>query len=397
MKKGKIRIVRVLIVDTTKVPCGSFEASLTLARHLNGKPGIRAGLITAQPRKVIRNRVPKELTCVRLDHPPAEEISSYPRAKIAVSTELRRRGNLLAAVRLAFIAKLFACDILHLNNLLTRQLHGVIAARLGGFKCLCSHRGIEWSSKLAARLESDINRHVACSTLIESDLVTKGIRKDKIVTLPNCVDIDVFSPQVAAVDVTRSFGIPAGRKLIAVFARLVPWKGHDIFLIAAKKILEGFPEAHILVVGGAGEEEPGYEGRLKVMSSAYGLTGRITFAGHRRDIPAIMRACSAIVHASTKPEPFGLAVLEAMASGVPVIAAAEGGPMDMIRDGIDGHLCPPGDAHFLEEKIASVLADPESAAKIASAGRERAVQLFAADKVALQHALVYRSLPGIRA
>ncbi len=395
MIKGENQSLRVLIVDSTRSYGGSFESSLTLARHLNGVAGIRAGLVSAQPRDVIRSRISRDLPFFRLAHPEPDELPAYVNARIPLGTEVLRRGNLLSALRLALLARRFGCRVLHLNNLLTRQFHGVIAARLGRMRCVCSHRGFEWPSSLAARLEKNIDRHVPCSASIEADLLDKGIELGKIVTIPNGVDTAIFSPDVTPLDFQRTFGIPPGKKIVAIFGRLTPWKGHDIFMIAAKKVLSRFPEAHALIVGGPTPEDPNFDGRLKVMSSAYGISSRITFTGYRRDIPAIMRACHVVVQCSIKPEPFGLAVLEAMACGIPVVAAANGGPMEMIRDGIEGHLFPTGEANFLEEKIVAVLSNSESASKLGKAARERVMQFYSADQIAARHATLYRNLPGI--
>jgi glycosyltransferase involved in cell wall biosynthesis len=116
------------------------------------------------------------------------------------------------------------------------------------------------------------------------------------------------------------------------------------------------------VVGDALFGEQDYAAQLQQMVAALGLEGRVHFLGHRSDVPKLMQAVDAMVHPSIDPEPFGRTLVEAMLSGVPVIATDAGAAPDILERGRAGTLIPPADPRALAAAIASVLARPDQLA-----------------------------------
>ncbi|NCC23102.1 MAG: glycosyltransferase family 1 protein [Alphaproteobacteria bacterium] len=165
----------------------------------------------------------------------------------------------------------------------------------------------------------------------------------------------------------KSFS-PDGKPLIGIFGRISPWKGQDVFLKALARI-EG---ARGVIVGGAlfGEEE--YETKLKTLARDLGVEDRVTFAGHRDDIPKIMAACDIVAHCSTSPEPFGLVIVEAMLCKTPVIASDAGGAREIVISGETGYLTAPGDDTALAKAIAAILNNRKNAQELAQKARVRA-------------------------
>jgi glycosyltransferase involved in cell wall biosynthesis len=185
-------------------------------------------------------------------------------------------------------------------------------------------------------------------------------------------------------DRLNALGVPAGAPVVGLVARLQRWKGVHVLLEAMPRLLEAHPSAHAVIVGGEHPLEPDYREELTAVADRLGIGERVHFAGHQPDGAAWMRGFDVVVHAS-RYEPFGLVVLEAMASGTPLVAGAAGGPSEVVRDGVDGFLVGFGDAETLAERIGRYFADPVLAARMADAARERAreftPQRFAADVV----------------
>jgi glycosyltransferase involved in cell wall biosynthesis len=119
-----------------------------------------------------------------------------------------------------------------------------------------------------------------------------------------------------------------------------------------------------------GEEE--YEAELRSLVDQLGITDQVEFLGFVDNVSDVLVGIDCLVHASVIPEPFGQVVVEGMAAGLPVIASAEGGPAEVITDGVDGLLCPPGDSHALAELLQRLASDPEDRHRLGEAGRRRA-------------------------
>src|SRR5205085_8086358 len=126
--------------------------------------------------------------------------------------------------------------------------------------------------------------------------------------------------------------------LVATYAR---WKGQEVFLDAAGRLAAGRPELPVrfYVVGGPVYQTRGSqfsEGELRRLAAQRGLADRVGFVGFREDTAPVYRALDVVVHASTRPEPFGLTVVEAMACGRPVIVSRAGGAAELFTPGYDG-------------------------------------------------------------
>jgi glycosyltransferase involved in cell wall biosynthesis len=139
------------------------------------------------------------------------------------------------------------------------------------------------------------------------------------------------------------------------------------------QIRAAHPDAHCVVVGGTHDLEPGYPALVEARIAALGLERSVTLAGLQPNVAEWMQAMDVVVHASDH-EPFGIVILEAMALGKPVVAGAEGGPSEIIRDGVDGLLTPFGDHDALARAVLRYLGDPGFARSAGAAARERAAQ-----------------------
>ncbi len=183
----------------------------------------------------------------------------------------------------------------------------------------------------------------------------------------------------------RRIGISSEKVLVAHVGRLVRWKGQHIFIRAAARIAGEYPQAHFALVGTytEGDESPGvlgggatYHAELQRLAQSAGLGSRLTFAGHQDNIADVYAGIDLLVHTSTRPEPFGRVLIEAMAAGVPVIASAQGGPTEIVEDGITGLLVTPGSSQALAEALTKLLSDAPRRAEMGIAARRRAIEHF---------------------
>ena len=159
--------------------------------------------------------------------------------------------------------------------------------------------------------------------------------------------------------------------LVTIVGRLTDWKGHRYLVEAADRAAN--KTWHLAIVGSGNE---GIIADLKALIAERGLGSRVTIAGSRRDIPAIMAASDLVVSTSTRPEAFGRVAIEAEVMGTPVIATAHGGSLETIIDGETGFLVPPANADALAEAIDAALADPARLKAMGEAARAHVLANF---------------------
>jgi glycosyltransferase involved in cell wall biosynthesis len=150
-------------------------------------------------------------------------------------------------------------------------------------------------------------------------------------------------------DFRREMGYSTDMPLVGIIGRLVPIKNHELFLAAARRVVEALPETRFVVVGG-GERQA----ELEALTARMGLSGVVRFTGWRRDLPAIYADLDMLV-ISSRNEGTPVSIIEAMAAGVPVVSTAVGGVPDLLRGGELGMLVPPDDPEALAETIIAAL------------------------------------------
>ena len=204
----------------------------------------------------------------------------------------------------------------------------------------------------------------------------------------NSVDSERYSPDGPALDLDGRSCLPpapAGTIRIGLPATFARWKGHETFLEAIARLER--PDVRAYVIGGAlyrTSKSQWSERELRGIVATLGIEDRVGFTGLVDDMPAAYRALDIVVHASTRPEPFGLVIPEAMSCARAVVASPAGGAAELFVDGEHAIAAAPGDATALVSAIRSLLDDGAErtamgkrarAHVLASFGRER----FAAD------------------
>jgi glycosyltransferase involved in cell wall biosynthesis len=215
---------------------------------------------------------------------------------------------------------------------------------------------------------------VAVSERVRQALTTDGVAAPRIQVVQSGVDLG-RRPSPADPTTLRALGLAAERPIAVMVSSLdPPHKDPLMFVRAVAAARRTRPDLQGLLVGG---------GRLlpDVLRerAALGQADAIAIAGHRADAERLLAAGSVAVLTS-RDEGLGTTLLDAMLWGVPVVATAAGGVREIVRDGADGLLSPPGDAEALARNLARVLSDGDLRERLVAAGRER-VQAFSVERM----------------
>ncbi|MFM8323068.1 MAG: glycosyltransferase, partial [Chloroflexota bacterium] len=214
------------------------------------------------------------------------------------------------------------------THLFKSDFHGRLAARLAGVPVVVStlHNNDAWVSRpifgrLYGATARFADRLIAVSEEVRQyQLQHTGVPAEKIIAIPNGVDVRRFAPQPAERQAVRqAFGVPEHAPLFGVIGRLKPQKDHAAFLQAAALVLQQLPEARFLVVG-----DGPLRADLEAQAAGLGLPPALTFAGLRQDMPAIYAALDVLVF-SSRWEGLPVTLLEGMAASLPVAATAVDG------------------------------------------------------------------------
>ena len=217
----------------------------------------------------------------------------------------------------------------------------------------------------------------------------------------NSIDTDAFAPgPPGGADLDRLARLapaPPGAVRIGLVATYARWKGQDVFIEAAARLAArpGLPPLRFYIVGGPIYQTAGSqfsEAELRGLVRRHGLDARVGLVPFQRQLPPVYRGLDVVVHASTRPEPFGLTIVEAMACGRAVTVADAGGAAELFTDGVDAVGVPPGSVGPLADAVAALAADPERRARLGAAARDAAVARFSRPRMAARLLAVYDSV-----
>jgi glycosyltransferase involved in cell wall biosynthesis len=236
------------------------------------------------------------------------------------------------------------------------------------------------------------DRHVAVSAEIADELRDRcGVNGAKVVNIPNGIHAEPF---LRAAGDRLSFRHEIGAPRWAVVATVVASldvKGHDELLEAAAAVAKEGVDLRLAVVG------EGHRGRPLIIKKAeeLGIAARVRVLGFRDDVPRVLAGSDLFVLA-TPSEGLSLAIMEAMAAALPVVATAVGGNPELVEPGITGLLVPAGDAAALARALRELARDPSRRRAMGRAGRSRVVLEFTAAKMADRYAALYDDVLAAR-
>lgn len=265
-----------------------------------------------------------------------------------------------------------AIQLVYLNNDPSCNLAMAIAARIAKLPCILHARGFSADTRGNRWVLSNITHCIAVSHAVKSQLLELDFPSVKCTVVPEGLNMNLFYPRPPSTTLREEFGLNGSEPVITLVGGLIDWKGQDILLEACPEILQAFPNAQILLVGSAYGRDESYASMIKQKAASPECRGQVRLLGSRADIPDILSISSIVIHASTRPEPFGRTFLEGMAMGKAVIASNEGGPPEVIENEIDGLLITPRDPRQLAASINRLLGDPVFAATLGKNAEKKA-------------------------
>jgi glycosyltransferase involved in cell wall biosynthesis len=230
------------------------------------------------------------------------------------------------------------------------------------------------------------------------------IPDDRVFAVHNAIDGATFGPEMPPdlrAGMRRELRVPDHAPVVGCVGRLMRGKDQATLVDAFGSVRERSPDARLIIAGISADIAPDgcgdYQDHLLRRVEALGLIDAVTFTGFlpRKDMPRLYAAFDVLAHPSVE-EPFGLVLVEAMAQLRPVVAVNQGGPTEIIRDGVDGVLVPPRQPVALADAIYGLLMDSNRRERLAHAGRARVLAAFTEEIQAEAMLNVYRRVVARR-
>ena len=230
-------------------------------------------------------------------------------------------------------------------------------------------------------LLSGASRVIAVSQAVAESLRKNGvIESSKITVIHNGIDVERFS---------RSTG--SDSVLVGTVGHLAPIKGHDIFVRAAALVSAHRPGVKFVVIGEDKSPQMDHRRQLENLVAELGLNDVVAMPGWRDDVSAALSSLTLFVSAA-RSEPFGLAIVEAMAAGLPIIATASEGALEILEDGVSGILVPADNPEALAKAINELLDNPLECSRLARNALSIARDRFSLSRMATDTERVYREV-----
>ncbi len=283
---------------------------------------------------------------------------------------------------LAGFVRAHGIEIVHAHA--ARDYHvGAMAVRLAsrGRLVLTRHTLFPLRS-INKPLLSNAARVIAVSEAVAESLRQNGvIESSKITVVHNGIDTDRFERAVAR----------NGPVSVGTVGHLAPIKGHDVFMRAAALISARRPEVRFVVIGEDKSPQMDHRRSLENLIAELGLKEIVAMPGWHDDMPSVLSSLTLFVSAA-RSEPFGLAIVEAMAAGLPIIAAASEGASEILEDGLTGKLVPVNDPPALAEAVNELLDDPVECSRLARNAQLAARERYSLTRMATDTERVYREV-----
>ena len=291
----------------------------------------------------------------------------------------------------------FRPQIVH-AHLIAASVTAVVAARAAGHPRVMAtfHNMTDWEEKrshpvriLGRALLRDCGALIAVSEAVRAAITrVSPDLGERATVIHNGADLAPFGQVRRGHAAARALlGYDPHAFVVGGVARLDPRKGMDVLLEAAGLTLDHLPGLQVLIVGDGPER-----GRLESLARVLGLEARVRFVGEQRDVRPYLAALDLFV-APSRTEGMGLAIVEAMAAGIPVVAARVGGIPEVLEDGAAGWLVDGGDPSVWAQAIARAAALPHERLRLSAVGPERA-RLFSIERTRRRLEAVYDRLLG---
>ncbi len=210
-----------------------------------------------------------------------------------------------------------------------------------------------------------------------------GVPHERIRFIPRSVDLNKFKYLSPDKRTGKTFNV-------GIIGRLTPIKGHLHFIKAMAKVARVHPDIKIWIVGDAPSSKDAYKEQIKVLVNRLGLKECAEFLGTQKDIPDILTHLNCLVLATTTQEAFGRVIVEAQACGVPVVATAVGGVIDIIENGRTGLIVSPADPAAMAEAVIKIIDDKSLAFRLAEDAYKKVQEKYGVELMVEKTIAVYK-------
>ena len=243
-----------------------------------------------------------------------------------------------------------------------------------------------WLYRLAARR---VDGFIAVSDEVKMAMIDHiGPIQDKITVICNGVDVRRYQRTTDKISLRRQLGLAENARYIATVATFKEQKGHRYLIEAVSPLVSQFPDLQLLWIGDGELKE-----ELMALARDANIEGQVRFLGLRSDVPDLLAASDYFILPSLW-EGLPMALIEAMASGLPVVATQVSGTNQVMIAGKTGLLVPPGDSQQLSQAMIWLLCNPGGAQAMGAAAKRRVEESFSAQKQARDHIALF--LQGVR-
>ncbi len=352
---------------------------LETGRHLYG--GGRQVLMLVEG--LLAHGVASTLVC-----PPDSDISTAAHPDVNIHT-LPMSGDLDAAFayRFAKLLQDLRPDLVHVHSRRGADMWGGMGAKWAKIPAVLSRRvDNPESSMMGAMKYSRYERVIAISNGVMEELQNTRVSPRKLCLVHSAVDADACQPSWSREQFLDAFGIGDRQLAVVCAAQFIPRKGHRYLLDAWAEVTAACPDARLLLFGQGPEQETLQE---EMRQSVHGST--VHFAGFRADLREFLGHADLLVHPAQR-EGLGVALLEAQAAGVPVLATRAGGITEAVADGASGVLVEHGNYAELAKQMIRLLRDAELRSRLGQGGREHMRKNFAPAEMVAGNLQVYQDV-----
>jgi len=347
-----------------------------------GLGGLEKGVVTLANHT--SSDIKHTVVCLRDSGPMAERLPE----EVPVLSLNKAPGNSFGFLRdLTAQLKKLSPDLVHTRN--WGGMDGIIAARMAGIKKIVhGEHGWDLADPLGQSGKRRFVRRLlslgTCEFISVSKAIKKWLEEDVRIFCPvtqiyNGIDTNLFQPEGGSNVLRRELNLTFDARLIGIVARLDPIKDHSTLLKAFSVISRQHMNAHLVVIGDG-------ETRNELERSG---AKQVHFLGGRDDIPELIRNLDLFVLPSLN-EGISNTILEAMASGVPVVASRVGGNPELVREGVDGALFPAGDADALASYLNEYLNDENRRCEHGKNARQGVIERFSIESMVSRYETVWR-------
>jgi glycosyltransferase involved in cell wall biosynthesis len=264
------------------------------------------------------------------------------------------------------------------------HFYGALAARRCGVPCLWHAEDFiseRWLG-LFRRCFGAAARRLPTAVAVIGEPIAEQLPDDvrgRVRVIHNGADTGAFRPGADGTAVRGELGIPADALVVGHVARLTPWKGQRHLLEALARLAQDVPRARLLLVGSPVFDSDSYEKSLRARATELGLGERVVFAGYRRDVSRVLATMDVLAYPSVEKDNCPLSLLEAMATGLPVVAFDIPG-VRLVLDGPEAGLLVPVEDHAaLAEALRRLLTEEGLRGRLGAGARRRVEQAFSLD------------------